>query len=211
MEATDGKRPAYRVRTIKYNVNMNIRRIIDDSYDRSCRALVMGTSPTSLERARERVLLKTLAEQLQTAYEGEDVRVFSTYGRGNRTDFGTETLLHDISVCRIKCGETAERQKEDFVYIAAAIWQVEFDFSREWPSAIRAINRLNAGSADNKLLVAAQMDSGRDNYMKTLIAPFAAGHGDQHLALIPHPAEWDTSDDSPEVWRLSEGEWVALT
>ena len=75
---------------------------------------------------------------------------------------------------------------------------------------MRAINRLNAGSADNKLLVAAQMDSGRDNYMKTLIAPFAAGHGEQHLALIPHPAEWDTSDDSPEVWRLSEGEWLAL-
>ena len=192
-------------------MNMSIRRMIDDSYDEATRALVMGTSPAALNRARERAFHKSLAEQMQAAFADEDVRVFSTYGRGNRADFGTETLLHDMTVCRIAQGETAERKPERFSYIAALIWQVEFDFSCQWRRALAAINRLNEGAAANKLLIAAQLESGRDSYLKTLAAPFASGSGAQHLALIPHPSEWDRNDERPEVWQLREGEWTALS
>ena len=148
---------------------------------------------------------------MQAAFTEEDVRVFSAYGRGNRADFGTEALLHDMTVCRIAFGETAERKPEPFLYIAALIWQVEFDFSCRWQRALAAINRLNAGGAENKLLIAAKLESGRDSYLNTLVAPFAAGAGVQHLALIPHPSEWDRSDERPEVWRLADGEWTALS
>ena len=192
-------------------MGMNIRRMIDDSFDEASRAFVMGTSPATLNRARERAFRKSLAEQMQAAFADEDARVFSTYGRGNRADFGTEALLHDMTVCRIAQGETAERKPERFFYIAALIWQVEFDFSCQWQRALAAINRLNEGAAANKLLVAAQLESGRDSYMKTLAAPFAAGPGIQHLALIPHPSEWGRSDEQPEVWQLREGEWTALS
>ncbi len=192
-------------------MDMNIRRMIDDSFDEATRALVMGTSPATLNRARERAFHKSLAEQMQAVFADEDVRVFSIYGRGNRAEFGTETLLHDMTVCRIAQGETAERKPERFVYIAALIWQVEFDFSCQWQRALAAINRLNEGAAANKLLIAAQLESGRDSYLNTLAAPFAAGSGAQHLALIPHPSEWDRSDERPEVWQLREGEWTALS
>ena len=195
----------------EYNMRMSIRRMIDDSYDEASRALVMGTSPATLNRARERAFHKSLAQQMQAAFAEEDVRVFSAYRRGNRADFGTEALLHDMTVCRIAYGETAERKPERLLYIAALIWQVEFDFSCQWQRALAAINRLNAGGAENKLLIAAKLESGRDSYLNTLVAPFAAGAGAQHLALIPHPSEWDSSEEQPEVWRLADGEWTALS
>ena len=192
-------------------MDMNIRNMIDESYDEACRALVMGTSPATLNRARERAFHKSLAEQMQAAFGEDDIRVFSAYGRGNRADFGREALLHGMTVCRIAQGETAERKPERFAYIAALIWQVEFDFSRQWQRALAAVNRLNEGAADNKLLVAAQLDSGRESYLNTLATPFAAGAGAQHLALIPHLSDWGRSDERPEVWYLQEGKWTELS
>ena len=187
---------------------MNVASIINDSYRGASSALVMGTSPQSLARARERVFVKTLVDQLQGAYSDDDVRVFSEYGRGNLHDFGTEKLLSDICVCRIAEGQTVARQPEDFLYIAAMLWQIEIEFSREWQRELQAVNRLIGGSAANKLLVAALMNRASEDIMNTLKAPFAAASGEAYLALIPHPADWDLTEDRPQVWRLAEDEWV---
>ena len=146
---------------------MNVASIINDSYRGASSALVMGTSPPSLARARERVFVKTLVDQLQGAYSDDDVRVFSEYGRGNLHDFGTEKLLSDICVCRIAEGQTVARQPEDFLYIAAMLWQIEIEFSREWQRELQAVNRLIGGSAANKLLVAALMNRASEDIMNT--------------------------------------------
>lgn len=203
--------PAYTLQTIKYNSAMDIRRIINDSYREALKALVMGTSPQSLARARERVFVKALAEQLQKAYAHEDLRLFSEYGRGNAQDFGSERLLSDILLCRIAEGQTGARRPERFLYIAAILWQVEIDFSRDWRCALQAINRLKGGSGAHKLLVAALLGRDRDDDMRTLKAPFAAVDGEARLALIPHPANWDSTEERPEIWRLEEGEWIEAT
>ena len=47
--------------------------------------------------------------------------------------------------------------------------------------------------------------------MNTFKTPFAAASGEAYLALIPHPADWDLTEDRPQVWRLAEGEWVEAT
>lgn len=187
---------------------MDIRRIINDSYRDALKALVMGTSPQSLARARERVFVKTLADQFQNAYSDEELRVFSEYGRGNARDFGSERLLSDILVCRITEGRTGARRPERFLYIAAILWQVEIDFSRDWQCALQSINRLKSGSGAHKLLVAALLGRDRDDDMRTLKAPFAAVDGEARLALIPHPADWDSTEETPEIWQLEEGEWI---
>ena len=90
---------------------MNIRHIIHYSYSDALSALVMGTSPPALARARERVFFKSLAAQLQAALADADLRVFSAYGRGRQNGLGAEHRLYDIQVCRIETGQTAGPEK----------------------------------------------------------------------------------------------------
>ena len=187
---------------------MNIVGVVNESFNEAVKALVMGTSAGSLARARERVFVKTLVTQLEEVHDDDSIRVFSPYGRGNMADFGTEQLLHDICVCRIGGGVTAERKPNDFLYIEEALWQIEVDFSREWQQALHAINRLNCGSAANKLLIASQLDSGGEIFVNTLKAPSAVSDGMHYLALIPHPKDWDEIESGPAVWRMDDGEWV---
>ena len=199
---------AIKRRSIKYNAAMNTRRVIEQSFAGAARALVMGTSPQALARARERAFVKMLADQLRSEYAGADIRVFSQFGRGNRRDFGREQLLSDICVCRVGAGQTGGRQSREFLFVAEALVQVEIELSREWRREVQALNQLVSGSAAAKLLVAALPNRDNAESLKTLQAPFAAIPGAASLALIPHPADWDTTAAPPQVWRLDAGEWI---
>ena len=190
---------------------MAIARLIDSSFAEAVKALTMGTSQSSLVRARERAYIKTLIAHLQREFEGEDLRVFASPQRGNAADFGTNHLLYDIVVCRIGTGKTAERKPEDFLYIAEALWQIEVDFSRQWQSAIHALNRLNCGAAPNRLLISSIRARGNERFLQTLRTPGAARSGTLYLALVPHPADWDDDTGAPRVWQMVENEWVKRT
>lgn len=184
---------------------------MDRSFNEAVKALTMGTSPSSLARARERAYVKTLIAHLQREFAAEDIRVFAASHRGNAADFGTNHLLYDIAVCRAELSETAERKSEDFLYIAEALWQIEVAFSREWRSALQAVNRLNSGAAANKALIANWQSASHTRFLNTLKAPARACPGNLHLALVPHPADWDEADSGPQVWKMAAGEWVELT
>ncbi len=190
---------------------MNIHRLIHESYSSAAKAFVMGTSPQALSRARERAFVKTLADQLKREFAGQDIRVFSQFGRGNQRDFGTEQLLSDICVCRVGAGRTGGRRSQEFLYVAEALIQAEIEFSREWPREIQALNRLISGAAPEKLLVAALPSRGSGELLTTLQAPFAAMTGAAGLALIPHFCDWDRTEAAPEVWRLQADKWIEAT
>ncbi|MCY3916723.1 MAG: hypothetical protein OXG49_11985 [Chloroflexi bacterium] len=190
---------------------MDIARLIDSSFNEAVKALTMGTSPSSLARARERAFIKTLIAHWQREFAAEDIRVFAASKRGNAADFGTNHLLYDIAVCRAAAGESAERKSEDFLYIAEALWQIEVDFSREWRSALHAINRLNCGAAAEKLLIATSKAVSRQRLLDTLRAPASACPGSLYLALVPHPADWEDAENAPQVWRMAEDAWGETT
>ena len=95
---------------------------------------------------------------------------------------------------------------ESFHYIAGALWQAEIVFSRDWRCVIQALNRLTAGSAGQKLLVAAQSA----DLPASLAAPANSCPGQLYLALLPHPDDWDSDDAKSETWRMDGGEWQAL-
>ena len=198
-------------RVSAYNRSMNIQAILRDSYQRTQKALVMGTSPASLARARERAFVKALATEIEDSFEGEEFRVFSLYGRGNRADFGGEQLLFDIEVCRVAGASSAQRKKESFYIVAEALWQVEFEMSQDWRRVVFAMNRLRCGSAENKLVIAAAPGSAQDSFLKTLEPGGAGCGGKMYLATIPHPRDWDDDEDSLMICRFAEGEWQAVT
>ncbi len=190
---------------------MNIRDILFSSYDDALKAMVMGTSPESLARARERAFVKTLAAHVEDACEADDIRVFSQYGRGNLADFGAERLLYDIEVCRIATSSSADRKKETFLHIASALWQIEIDFSCDWRHSVYALNRLCCGGAENKTIIAAHRDRGRQILIDTLAPVAAASAGQLHLVLIPHPRDWAEVEHPLELWALVDAEWQPVT
>lgn len=189
---------------------MNIKHLINYSFNDATKSMVMGTSPTALARARERSYMKTLITHLEDSLGGDDVRVFSAYQRGNMDDFGTEHLLYDIQVCKIATTETADRKKDPLTYIQSALWQIETDFSQDITSAIYAFNRLVTGNAENKLFIGAQRSTGRDTYINTLKASAKACSGAVYLALIPHPAQWNEDEHEVTVWQFADDEWNEL-
>ncbi len=190
---------------------MSLARILQDGYREALRSMVMGTSPESLARARETAFIKRLLEGFSSQYSAEEYRVFCQLARGNRADFGSESLLGDIAVCRIAESSGGERKRQNFRYVSALIWQVEIDFSREWRRAIYAINRLNCGAAENKLFISAQAQRGGDARLRTLLGPLEAGPGEAYIALIPHPRDWETSEKAPQLWHLRDGQWIETT
>lgn len=190
---------------------MDIARLIESSFSEAVKALAMGTSPGALARARERAFVKTLSANLEAVFNADDQRVFAAWRRGNAPDFGANQLLCDIAVCRVEAGVTAERKPEDFLYVSAALLAIEVDFSREWRSALYAVNRLNCAAARTKLLIAGSPSMGAERLLRTLRIPASASVDQFCLALVPHPADWDDEIGAPQVWRLSDGGWQALT
>lgn len=189
---------------------MDIQVILRGSYDKTLKALVMGTSPESLARARERAFVKSLATAFVGRFADEGVRVFSAYGRGNRADFGSEQLLFDIEVCRVASASSAGRKQESFYIVKEALWQIEIDLSQDWRQVVFALNRLRCGAAENKLLIAAAPTPGHDGFLETLAMPAAESGGALYLATIPHPRAWDDDDANLKLWLLAEGEWQAI-
>ena len=205
-----GRSCAVMRRDSPYNGSMSIQEILRDSYQRTLKALVMGTSPESLARARERAFVKALATAFEGRFEGEEFRVFSAYGRGNRADFGGEQLLFEIEVCRVAAASSAGRKKESFYIVREALWQVEIDLSQDWRRVVFAMNRLRCGAAENKLVIAAAPGAGQESFLKTLEEP-GAGCGEAfYLATIPHPRDWEDDEEGLKIWQFAEGEWQAV-
>ena len=189
---------------------MNIKQLINTSFNDATKSMVMGTSPQALARARERVWIKTLSAHLGEALDEADSRVFSAYQRGNADDFGSEQLLYDIQVCRVGITTTADKKKEEIHYIQASLWQIETNFSREIHQAVYAFNRLVTGNSENKLFIGAQLKTGRDTFIGTLKASATACSGTVYLALIPHPNDWDDDDYALDVWQFTDGDWTEV-
>ncbi|MCY4146660.1 MAG: hypothetical protein OXE95_08690 [Chloroflexi bacterium] len=187
---------------------MDIKRVLDSSYHDALRALVMGTSPAALARARERVFIKALAARLLASCGDENARVFHAFTDDWRTVFGAAGPAGDIRVCRISQAETDGRQPQPVQFVAEAVCFAAIDFTRETASALRAVNRLNMGAAQSKLLALARPKRGDAGLRDMLKGAFT---GEAHcLAMLPHPTEWDDAHEAPAVWQLQAGEWRAL-
>ncbi len=189
---------------------MRIQDILRDSYHKSLKALVMGTSPGSLARARERAFVKSLATQFGTSFADEEFRVFSAYGRGNRADFGSEQLLFDIEVCRVAAASSAQRKTEPFYIVTEALWQIEIDLSQDWRQVVYAMNRLRCGAAGNKLVIAASPTAEPDSFLKTLEHCGGGTDAKFYLATIPHPRDWEDDEETLKLWQSAEGIWQAV-
>jgi len=133
--------------------------------------------------------------------------VFSKHCPDHKADFKLNELLYDICVCRVAPVQSAVHKKE-LLYITDALWLIESEFARDSRQTLLDFNKLVLGSSRNKLFVGPQVRD-NDSFIRVLLAPAAACTGNVFLALLPHPALWDSDGQAePKFWRFAGGQWL---
>jgi hypothetical protein len=151
--------------------------------------------------------IHALATEFQSEYPLEGgFRVFWAGNVHNRSDFGLEEFLFDISVCEVSSVRSAQRGL-DLLFIKNAVWQVESELEKDSKKAIQDFGKLVVGSAQNKLFIAPLVSKEKE-FLRVLREPASHCSGSAYLAMIPHPREWKENEALTKLWKLVEAIWV---
>ena len=165
-------------------------------------------SAQSLHRRRASEWVRCLAHELTTLVGGDsDLRVLyrNNPDEANRADFGLNELLYDVCICRT-AEHPAARGGRSLRYVTGAVWLVESEFARDSFQAVKDFNKLVIGRAENKLFIGPRLgDAVEARYLDALLpvarASAADGASGVFAALVPHPADWATTDLTDVILR----------
>lgn len=180
---------------------MDIKSLIQTSFAEATSKRVTGDTKQKIHQNRSRIWVETLAEKFREHFKDDsDILVFSKYHALHRKDFGLNELLHDIVVCRVDKVKSATHKK-DLYYVREVIWQIESEFARDSRQALIDFNKLVLGSAQEKLFIGPIVKDTK-SYLETLRPAALSCQGNVHIALVPHPRDWDTKTDSIKLWKF---------
>lgn len=184
--------------------------MVRTAFTEAIRAEIPADGSSRRHRERSRVWVEALANEFRSHYcEAKDVRVFSKHWAENRADFLLNELLYDVSVCRVASVASAA-QKKELLYIKEVLWLVESEFAKNSRQALVDFNKLVMGASGSKLFVGPQV-SDNDSFIQVLLPAAAACAGDVFLALLPHPAVWNSIGEArPLLWRFANGAWQPM-
>lgn len=151
------------------------------------------TKKQRLHAARSSNFVAAVGEQLLVLHgEEPEIRAFTKHDERNRSDFGMNELLYDVTVCYTGTTESAIAGRR-LHYVAAPIWHVESELAKDSRQALFDFNKLVLGAAPLNLFVGPVVhDSAR--FIDVLRAPAACSLGRVFVALIPHPTESESPD-----------------
>ena len=158
-------------------------------------------------KERSQRWVNSLGKQFQGLFPIESgFRVFYLGNDDNKTDFGLNELLFDISVCEVGTVRSAFHESE-LIFVRGAVWQVESEFSRDSHQSIIDFNKLNMGNALHKLFIGPIVSNNAD-FIEVLRKPAGSCSGDVYVALVPHPGEWDMKDESDiQLYKYEDEKW----
>lgn len=104
---------------------MNLERILHEAFDDARSRPEDARSRNILHRERSKRWVHSLGLKLQKAHPSRlNIRVFWRGNDANRSDFGLNELLYDISVCEVAVVESASQGKR-LQFVRSVIWQIE--------------------------------------------------------------------------------------
>lgn len=156
---------------------------------------VSATTKKERHRARSRHFVLALADALRE-HEGGDHEALHRDDPRARARFGSNELLHDITVCR-----STQIDDPTLWYITEVVWQVEAELALSSREALHDFNKLVLGSARHKLFVGSMVDE-PGALLRTLEPAAARCTGRVFLALIPNPASWDEEPGVVRSWQF---------
>jgi hypothetical protein len=186
-----------------------ISSIVKAAYANARSTPIAFTDPLRLHRERSRIWVEALASEFRNFHCGDlNVRVFSKHCPDSRREFHLNELLYDVCVCRVEAVPSAVHKRE-LIYIKEPLWLIESEFAKDSRQALIDFNKLVLGSSQNKLFVGPQVKD-NESFIEVLVPPASACTGNVFLALLPHPALWDSGHgEGPLFWRFTNGAWLA--
>ena len=163
---------------------------VGQAFDDARRHPISATTAQHLHAGRSRHFVAALGEQLGALYVGHpDVRVFTKHDDRNRTAFGMNELLYDVTVCRTATVSSAANGKR-LHYVTAPVWHVESELAKDSRQALFDFNKLVLGAAALNLFVGPLVHDVQE-FLNVLRVPASCCLGSVYVALIPHPSDWD--------------------
>ena len=172
-------------------------------------------SAQSLHRQRSSEWVQCLAHELKTLVgDDRNVRVLYRNNDENRDDFGLNELLYDVCICRTAEHPSA-RGGRALRYVTGAVWLVESEFARDSCQAVKDLNKLVIGRAENKLFIGPTLGPADEaGYLAALLpvaaAAAAEGASRVYVALVPHPGEWAPEMSDVTLRRYAPAGWDTL-
>lgn len=116
---------------------MDISSLLTQSLEEARSMPTTHPTPRLLHRARSRHWLDRLAVNFRAQHPHDpDVRVLVQHDDAHQKEFGRNEFLYDLLVCRVGTVPSA-RHRKDLVYIRDVLWQIESEFARLTPGALR--------------------------------------------------------------------------
>jgi hypothetical protein len=188
---------------------MNVRQLVQTSFDRAKNQPISIASKGQLHRQRSRIWIEALARTFRDHFAGDStVRVFSKHDPSNRADFGLNELLYDVTVCRVGT-VLSTRHKKKLYYVREALWLVESEFARDSREALVDFSKLVLGTGCNKLFIGSQV-SDITGLLDVLKPAAKACEGRVYVSFVPHPADWTKEEMDIGVWEMRESDWESV-
>jgi hypothetical protein len=163
-------------------------------------------SPRSLVYMRSRAFCGALAAEMRSLYPAEDgFAVFAGRDPANRTKFGRQELMGDVSVYEV-AEIPAGHHGSGNAYLKRALWMIESEFDASPKAALRDFIKFVAGSAAQKLFVAPRTKAG-ERVLGALAFPVRHSGGENFVALVPHPRSWDKPPGAIALWQWQATSW----
>ena len=188
---------------------MNIKSVIENTYQTARRASFDMDSKQTLNQKRSLALVEALGNAFLKEYSDDSrVKVFWKGNPAHRAAFGMNEFLYDVAVCKTATVESAVHKKI-LSYVTEALWLVESELAKNSRQAVIDFNKLVIGRSTNKLFVGPQVTDNQA-FLQVLASPAALCEGVVYTALVPYPAEWDHPKTGVEVWIWDKKQWAML-
>lgn len=181
----------------------NLKKIVHDAWDTALE------SPDPDNRKRSAQWVDALAGQFEKNYRLE--RRHRVFWRGRKEKvphFGVKELLFDITVCSVSTTLSLQRDPQRLEFISDCHWQVESEFSGNTRDVIVDMSKLVLGSAENKLIVAAQRDEeGQRNVLAQCADIAMCCRTNVFFLFVSHPRDWVDHPSRPSLFEWVVGDW----
>ena len=173
----------------------------------------IGNQSTQLVNSKRSARwVDALARQFEDNYTLERRRRVFWRGREKEVPhFKVKELLFDITVCSVSTTFSLQHKSKNLEFISDCHWQVESEFSGSTRDVIVDMSKLVLGSAENKLIVAAQRDEkGQRNVLAQCADIAMCCRTNVFFLFVSHPRDWLDDPHPPMLYEWIAGDWQPI-
>lgn len=195
--------------------NLDLKALITGAWKNTLRwtkeAQIPDVKPEGqVNSERSGAWVDSLGKGFKEHYNAPNQRVFWRQNGCNRSQFGLNELLFDVSVCQVEKVKSI-RQETTLQFVSKCHWQVESELNDSNSREItKDFSKLIMGHSDNKLFITAYQGVQQERVLEMCSEMARHCTGNLYMCFIDHPGKWEGNTCAPIVFRWEDSEWKEL-